>query len=192
MKIVLASSSKYRKHLLSQILPEFECKNPDIDERAKPDEAPQALALRLAEQKALNVAATINAPALVIGSDQVAWINGEQLHKPGNTQNNIDQLTHCSGQEVSFHTGLAVYNSASKKMYSRVEVTTTKFRALSHNEISRYVSKEPSLDCAGGFKAEGLGISLFEEIQSRDPNTLIGLPLMLLCEFLRENGIEAP
>jgi 7-methyl-GTP pyrophosphatase len=192
MKIVLASSSKYRKHLLSQILPEFECKNPEIDEEGRASEKPQALALRLAEQKALNVATKINAPALIIGSDQVAWLNGTQLHKPGNIQNNIDQLARCSGQEVSFYTGLAVYNSALKQMHSSVEVTTTKFRTLSPKEISRYVSKEPSLDCAGGFKAEGLGISLFEEIKSRDPNTLIGLPLMLLCEFLRENGIEAP
>lgn len=192
MKIVLASSSKYRKHLLSQIIDTFDCISPNINEQALADEDPKALAQRLAEQKALSAANKTSEPALVIGSDQVAWLNGQQLHKPGNAENNMEQLTHCSGKTVSFYTGLALFNTQTKKMLSQVEITTTRFRRLSPNEISRYVLKEPSFDCAGGFKMEGLGISLFEEIIGRDPNSLIGLPMILLCEFLRESGIEAP
>lgn len=192
MQIVLASSSKYRQQLLSQIVSEFQSINPDIDEQAHAQEHPEKLALRLAEQKALSVAQKLSTPSIVIGSDQVAWLKDTQLHKPSSTEKNIAQLALCSGQQVSFYTGLAVYNTEDQNMLSRVETTHVKFRALSESEILRYVEKEPSIDCAGGFKIEGLGVSLFENIEGRDPNTLIGLPLMLLCEFLRENGVDAP
>lgn len=189
MKIILASSSAYRRSLLQRILDTFECASPDIDEQAQPDESPENLARRLAETKAK--ALQVRYPdALIIGSDQVAWLNGEQLHKPGNRANNIDQLMRSQGKTLQFYTGLAVLNSATGKLHSCVELYQTRFRHRSLNEIERYVDREQAFDCAGGFKMEGLGICLFESIEGKDPNTLIGLPLIRLVSMLEQEGVQ--
>lgn len=189
MKIVLASSSRYRKELLARIIDDFECASPSIDESATAGETPQQLAQRLAEQKALALAKRYP-NALIIGSDQVAWLQNHQLHKPGNREANIAQLQSCQGQRLDFYTGIALYNSASKTMQSSVERYQTQFRPLSDEQITRYVDHEQAYDCAGGFKMEGKGIALFERIEGEDPNILIGLPLIRLVELLEREGVQ--
>ena len=189
MNITLASSSTYRKQLLSRILTQFDTANPDIDEQARDNESPQSLALRLAEQKALAIGKE-HRDGLVIGSDQVAWLDGEQLCKPGSRHSNIEQLKRCQGKEVVFYTGLAVYNCETEKLQSSVEEYHTRFRSLSEAQITRYVDYEQAFDCAGGFKMEGRGIALFEYIRGDDPNTLIGLPLIRLISMLNNEGVD--
>ena len=191
MKIILASSSAYRKALLERLLIKFSCIAPNIDESPRDNESPQSLALRLAEQKALAIAGH-EPNALIIGSDQVAWLNGEQLHKPGDRHRNIEQLMRCQGKEVTFYTSIALYNSATKTMQSHIETYRTLFRPLSTNQIERYVDHEQAFDCAGGFKMEGLGISLFEHISGEDPNVLIGLPLIRLVSMFEKEGVHIP
>ena len=191
MKIILASSSAYRKALLERLLIKFSCIAPNINESPRDNESPQSLALRLAEQKALAIAG-LEPNALIIGSDQVAWLNGEQLHKPGDRHRNIEQLMRCQGKEVTFYTSIALYNSATKTMQSHIETYRTLFRPLSNNQIERYVDHEQAFDCAGGFKMEGLGISLFEHISGEDPNVLIGLPLIRLVSMFEKEGVHIP
>jgi len=193
MKIVLASTSQYRKAILQRILPNFTCIAPNIDEQALPNETPEKLAARLAADKATAVAS--QAPnALVIGSDQVAWLEknskGAQLEKPGNAARNIEQLQRCSGTSVRFYTGLSLLNTHTGKQQTSVETYDTLFRQLSQQQIENYVARERAFDCAGGFKMEGLGISLFERISGDDPNTLIGLPLIQLISMLRNEGMD--
>jgi septum formation protein len=191
MNIILASSSTYRKQLLERLLLSFSCLSPEIDETSRDNESPQSLALRLAEQKALAVA-NHESDALIIGSDQVAWLNGEQLHKPGDRHSNIEQLMHCQGKEVTFYTSIALYNSKTKTMQSHVETYRTLFRSLEKPQIVRYVDHEQAFDCAGGFKMEGLGISLFQHVSGEDPNTLIGLPLIRLINMFEKEGVHIP
>jgi len=193
LKIILASSSSYRKSLLKRLISNFESRQPDIDENPIPEETPDALAKRLACEKARAVAQHFqNEPALVIGSDQVAWANGKQLHKPGDRAKNIAQLLSLSEQTAHFYTGLCVINTQTNKTQTSVELYTTEFRSLTTKQVQHYVDKEPALDCAGGFKMEGLGISLFKRVYGDDPNTLIGLPLIRLVEFLENEGIALP
>ncbi|MHC9510422.1 Maf family protein [Kangiella sp. M94] len=188
-RIILASSSPYRKELLIRILDDFEALSPDIDETPFPDEEPIELVARLAQQKALAVA--VNHPdALVIGSDQVCVLNNQILGKPGTMDKAIEQLKTCSGQTVTFYTSLCVTNANQTAQNTTVVATKVQFRQLNEKEIINYLEKEQPFDCAGSFKCEGLGIVLFEAIESKDPTALIGLPLIALAIKLREFGVE--
>jgi septum formation protein len=189
--IVLASTSRYRAGLLRRIGLDFMQRDPRVDERTRPGEHPRAHALRLAASKARAVAADF-AHALVIGSDQVAARDGVVIGKPGSDQLAVAQLTACSGRNVEFFTAVYVLRSADAFERSHVDRTTVKFRELTASEIGRYVEKDQPLDCAGAFKAEGLGITLFREIRSTDPTALIGMPLIWLAAALREGGAQLP
>lgn len=189
--IILASSSVYRQQLLHKLHLDFSCHSPEIDESARPDETAEALVLRLAEQKAQAVAAHFP-NGLIIGSDQVCVNQGVILGKPGTLANAKTQLLAASGQTLTFYTGLAVYDAKHRQMRSTVETFAVVFRSLTEAQVDRYLALEPALDCAGAFKCEGLGISLFERMEGRDPNALIGLPLIALIELLSEFGVHIP
>jgi septum formation protein len=189
--LVLASTSRYRRELLNRIAPRSRQLAPEIDETALPGETPMALADRLAEAKARAVA--VQCPgALVIGSDQVADLGGRLLGKPGSVENAQAQLAACSGREVVFHTAICLIDARIEPMRVHAEMDSTRvhFRALAATDIARYVERESPLDCAGSFKAESLGIALFERIESVDPTALVGLPLIALCRLLRAAGVE--
>lgn len=188
MTLILASSSPYRQQLLKKLYLSAEIVPPNIDERAYPNEHPEALARRLSEAKAMAVAQRVN--GIIIASDQVASVDGHILGKPGNARRAIEQLSLCVGKDVTFFTGLCVYNTRSNHLQVDVVPFTVKFRALTHREIERYVEREQPFDCAGSFKSEGLGICLFESLTGDDPNALIGLPLIRLCAMLRQEGIN--
>lgn len=190
-KLVLASTSPYRRELLSRLGIPFAIANPHTDESPLPGEAPTATALRLAEAKARAVAAQ-HPDALIIGSDQVAYLGDEVFGKPGTEERAIAQLTRMSGQTVIFHTALALINSRSGHVQCEGIPTQVRFRDLSAAEIRRYVEKEKPLDCAGSAKSEGLGISLLEALSGDDPTALIGLPLIALSRMLRNEGLELP
>lgn len=189
MKIVLASSSSYRKQLLSRIITDFDCFSPDIDESKRTKESFKGLAERLAIEKAQSHDKHYP-DSLIIGSDQVACLNSTQLCKPATKTNTIKQLMACQGRTAHFYTGICVLNTRTGKTQSAVETYETRFRQLSEQQITNYVEREPAHDCAGGFKMEGLGIALFEKISGDDPNTLIGLPLIKLIEMLEKEGIS--
>ncbi|HEY8570447.1 Maf family protein [Microbulbifer sp.] len=183
-QLILASSSPYRRALLEKLGIPFECQAPYIKEEAFDGESAGELATRLATEKAL--ALTSKFPdALIIGSDQVAECRGRLLGKPGNTDNAVEQLQFCSGHPVNFHTGLCLADAKSGKHSTLCDTFTVHFRNLSTDEIQRYVERDQPLDCAGSFKAEGLGIALFEKMEGNDPNTLIGLPLIRLIDLLK-------
>jgi len=189
MKIILASSSRYRQNLLKKIIPDFEVHSPDIDESRYNQESPAELANRLAYEKTRAVAQR-QPEALIIGSDQVAWLDNTQLCKPLNKQAAIQQLVACQGKTAQFYTGICLLNSKTGKRQTSVERYETTFRTLSTEQITAYVNREPALNCAGGFKMEGLGIALFEKIRGDDPNSLIGLPLIRLINMLENEGIS--
>ncbi len=189
--LILASGSPYRRKLLEQLQLPFQTMAPDIDESACTGEDPAALAGRLADTKAAAIAAKAGA-GFIIGSDQTAALGSRILGKPGSAAAQMEQLSACSGQSVTFYTGLCLLNAASGERQSAVETTEVCFRTLSDAEIERYVTREPAPDCAGGFKVEGLGISLFRHVRSDDPGILVGLPLIRLCAFLRQTGFEIP
>ncbi len=186
-EIVLASGSPYRRQLLARLLPEFSVRSPDIDESPRPGEAADALALRLAGAKA----AAIAAPGrLVIGSDQVAALGTELLGKPGTLPRALAQLRAMAGKAVVFHTGLCVTDGTTSR--TALDRTVVRFRPFDEATAARYLAREPALDCAGSFMAEGLGISLCEAIECDDPTALIGLPLVGLARLLREFGVSIP
>ena len=187
--LVLASTSRYRRELLSRLTTHFRTLAPQVDESRLPAEAPAALALRLARAKAADVAARA-AGAVVIGSDQVADLDGRVLGKPGDARNAWEQLTACSGREVIFHTALCLFDDRGGVQMA-TDVTRVHFRPLDADEIARYIEREQPFDCAGSFKAEALGIALFDRIETVDPTGLIGLPLIALCKLLRDAGIAA-
>ena len=190
-RIVLGSTSRYRAELLRRLLPDFELVAPNTDESPLPNEAPAARALRLAIAKA-DAAAGGYADALVIGSDQVAEVEGLVLDKPGTGERACSQLAASSGRSVHFHTALCLLDTRDGRRQTHVDHTRARFRALEPAEIARYVEREQPLDCAGSFKCEGLGISLFEAIDSQDPSALIGLPLIALARLLRTAGLDLP
>jgi len=190
VQIILASASKYRRQLLQNIAIDARCIAADIDETPLSNESPKKIALRLAIAKAEAVASHEN--GVIIGSDQVASLDGQPLGKPGSIEKARLQLQRCSGQKVTFYTGLSVINSRTQHRHQCVESYSVFFRSLSETEIDRYLEIDQPFDCAGSFKAEGVGISLFEKLEGDDPNTLIGLPLIKLCEFLRAEGIAIP
>jgi septum formation protein len=190
-RLVLGSTSRYRADLLRRLTPDFEQSAPGTDERPLAGEAPAQRALRLAIAKAVATAAGCR-DALVIGSDQVAELDGLILDKPGTVDRARAQLTASSGRDVHFHTALCLLDARDGRRHTHVDHTRVRFRELTATEISRYVEREQPLDCAGSFKCEGLGISLFESIDNRDPSALIGLPLIALSRMLREAGFALP
>lgn len=191
MKIVLASTSAYRRMLLDRFGIPFETANPRLDETPLEGETPPATANRLAVDKAQAVAGDFP-DALIIGSDQVAHLGNEIFGKPGTSERAIDQLRRMSGQSVTFHTALAVVNTRTGAVQSESVPTYVRFRDLGDDEIRRYVEKEQPLDCAGSAKSEGLGITLLESLSGDDPTALIGLPLIALSRMLRAEGVLLP
>ena len=188
--LVLASTSRYRAGLLARLGLPFDTIRPDVDERPRPGEPPASLALRLAAAKAGAVAAS-RPDALVLGSDQVASCDGRILGKPGSREAAIDQLQRMSGRKAVFLTAVALAG-AGGPVEQALDTTTVRFRSLAVDEITRYIDAESPLDCAGSFKAEGLGIVLFEAIESRDPTALVGLPLIATARLLRARGVFLP
>lgn len=189
--LILASTSKYRAELLSRLQLPFVQIAPDLDETPRPREAPRHLALRLAKAKAEAVAAK-HRGRWALGSDQVVDCDGEPLGKPGDRERAIAQLSRLSGREVSFLTAVALANTAAPRTSVLLDLTVVKFRRLRRAEIDRYVDAEPAWDCAGSFKCEGLGISLFSEIRSTDPTGLVGLPLIATRRLLTRAGYAIP
>jgi septum formation protein len=192
--LILASTSTYRRALLERLGLPFAVARPEVDETPQPGEAPQRLAVRLARAKAEAVLAgaeAVGSTAWVIGSDQVAELDGEPLGKPGTAERAVAQLGAMSGREVRFLTALCLAGPEGRRFES-LDITTVRFRSLSADEIARYVERERPLDCAGSFKSEGLGIALFEAIDSRDPTALIGLSLIDTARALRAAGFEVP
>jgi septum formation protein len=192
--LILASSSPFRQTLLNKLGLEFSVQSPDIDESRKPGESPEQLVYRLAQDKAREVAKS--KPGLIIASDQVATLQdglGAQdvvLGKPHTHENAIKQLSACSGNVVTFVTSLCLLNTNSGNIQTIVENYKVVFRALKPEQIDNYLKKEQPYNCAGSFKSEGLGISLFTSLEGRDPNTLIGLPLIQLIKLLENEGID--
>lgn len=191
MKLVLASTSAYRRMLLERFGIPFETARPDVDETPLPGETPPETANRLAIAKASAVARDFP-DALVIGSDQVAHIGDEIFGKPGTIERAANQLRRMSGHTVVFHTALAVINTARDTLQSVSVPTRVRFRVLQDAEIMRYIEKEMPLDCAGSAKSEGLGITLLDSLSGDDPTALIGLPLIELARMLRAEGCELP
>ncbi|MET0116321.1 MAG: nucleoside triphosphate pyrophosphatase [Sedimenticola sp.] len=190
-EIILGSTSPFRKSLLGKLGIAFTTAKPDIDESRKNRETPQDLVTRLAEEKARAVAPD-HPDSLVIGSDQVACSEGHVLGKPGSRENAIAQLESASGKIVTFYTGLCLLNTATGTAQVACEPFHVHFKALSRGQIERYLDAEEPYNCAGSFKSEALGISLFERLEGDDPNTLVGLPLIRLVEFLGNEGVQVP
>ena len=189
--VVLASTSPFRRELLARLQLPFETVAPETDESALPGEAPASTALRLSEAKARAVARRFP-DALIIGSDQVAAQGNDRFGKPGSRQNAIAQLRLMRGKEVIFHTGLCLLNSATNRVQTCCIDTHVGFRDLADAEIESYLDKEDALNCAGSARSEGLGISLLSYLRGDDPNALIGLPLIALCDMLRAEGLRLP
>ncbi|MEX0565269.1 MAF protein [Raoultella ornithinolytica] len=186
-ELILASTSPWRRMLLEKLSVPFECAAPEVDETSHPGESARQLVVRLAQAKAQALASRYP-QHLIIGSDQVCVLDGEITGKPHSEENACLQLRKASGTIVTFYTGLALYNSANGHLQTECEPFDVHFRHLSDREIEAYVRKENPLQCAGSFKSEGLGIALFERLEGRDPNTLVGLPLIALCQMLRREG----
>ena len=189
--LILASTSRYRRSLLERVAPPFEVASPGVDEAAVPGEPPRARAARLSLAKARAVA-ELHPKAIVIGSDQVAALGPRVLDKPGDEEVCRSQLAALSGNSAHFFTGCAVVGMEANLTLEHLDTTTVLFRSLNAEEIHRYVARERPLDCAGGFKVEALGITLFERIDSSDPTALIGLPLIWLTGALRKAGYLLP
>ncbi len=190
-QLVLASTSPYRRQLLARLGVEFEVFAPAVDETRLANEAPERMVQRLAEAKAR--AGSVRYPrALIIGSDQVAVCDGDVLGKPGDHASACAQLARLSGKPVSFQTGLCLYDAGADRVRATVVEFVVAFRELEPESIERYLRREQPYDCAGSFKSEGLGISLFERLSGEDPNALMGLPLIRLVTWLNEAGIPIP
>jgi len=187
--VVLGSTSRYRRELLSRLRIAFEVASPEVDETPRPGEAPRDLALRLARAKARAVAAKFPGAA-VIGSDQVADLDGEPLGKPGTHERAVAQLQRMRGRTVVFQTALAVVCQATGFEQVDVAAVEVRFRDLTDAEIEAYLHAEEPYDCAGSAKSEGLGIALLEAIDNDDPTALVGLPLIRTCRMLRAAGVR--
>lgn len=184
MKLILASTSPYRKNILEKLCIPFSCASPSVDETPMNNESANNLVARLAQEKALSVGETEK--GLIIGSDQVAFVDGVILGKPGSNRKAFNQLTQLSGKTVTFFTGLSLLDSTKHRQETIVETFAVTFKSLSAKQINRYLELEEPYDCAGSFKSEGLGIALFSSLDGRDPNTLIGLPLIALVAMLEK------
>ncbi|WP_062067246.1 Maf family protein [Cellvibrio sp. OA-2007] len=188
-KILLASSSSYRRELLQKLGLTFNWDSPNIDESHRSNESPTALALRLAESKARHLANTYP-NHLIIGSDQVATIDNQIIGKPHTHAAAFSQLASFRQREVTFITGLCLLNSATNRIQLSAETYKVKFRQFTDTQIENYLQREQPYDCAGSFKSEGLGICLFEKFEGDDPNTLIGLPLIALTRMLINEEVD--
>jgi len=186
--LILASSSVYRRELLTHLQIQFSCISPEVDETPLINELPQQTALRLAQDKAKKVAAS-HADALIIGCDQVATLDNLQLGKPLTHENATKQLRMTRGREVTFHSALCLYNAATQNMQALVVPYIVKFRNLTDAQIENYLLKEQPYHCAGSAKSEGLGIAIIEKMTGDDPNALIGLPLIALVNMLHNEGV---
>ncbi|MFP4272903.1 MAG: Maf family protein [Halothiobacillaceae bacterium] len=187
-RLILASSSPYRRALLDRLGLPFECVKPEVDEAARPGETPEQLVLRLARAKAEAVAGS-RPGSLVIGSDQVAVLGDRVLGKPGGETAARRQLAAASGQVVRFLTGLCLV-AADGSTESAMVPYSVRFRSLNEAQINAYLDREQPFDCAGSFKSEGLGVALFESMEGEDPTALVGLPLIRLCSMLRAAGLD--
>jgi MAF protein len=192
--LVLASTSPYKKMLLERLKIPFSCVSPNTDEQPNLNEKPEALALRLAKEKALAVT-DANPNAVIIGSDQVGELNGKILGKPGNFDQAFSQLSAQSGETVYFHSAISVARTLKNGEITHkttVNTTTVVFKQLSSLQIENYLKQDQPYNCTGSFKSEGLGISLFSSINTNDPSSLVGLPLIDLCKLLEIHGINIP
>lgn len=190
-RLILASTSPYRRELLGRFQLPFDAVAPETDESPLPGETPPVTAERLAEAKARAVADRYP-DARIIGSDQVAYLGATVFGKPGTRERAFAQLRAMSGHTVIFHTGLCLLNAATGRTHLRGIPTEVRFRELSDAEITRYLDKEDALNCAGSARSEGLGIALLEYLRGDDPTSLVGLPLIALAEMLRAEGVELP
>jgi septum formation protein len=188
-RLVLGSTSRYRREILGRLGLPFDVAAPDVDEAPLAGERPVDTAMRLSEAKARAVAARYP-DALVIGSDQVADCDGRAVSKPGDRANASQQLRALSGRTIVFHTGLALVDAATRRCQREMVDVVSVFRALTDAQIEAYLDREAPYDCAGGVKSESLGIALFERITSDDPTALVGLPLIALCRMLRAEGVD--
>ena len=189
--LILASGSRYRRELLERLGVPFKAWSPDVDERLHAAEPPRETATRLARAKA-EAAAARYPHAWVIGSDQVADLDGDPIGKPGTVENARAQLRRLSGHSVLFHTALCVFHARPERRHERLVTTEVAFRRLTDAEIDRYLEREQALDCAGSAKSEGLGISLLSRLGGDDPTALVGLPLIALAAILRAEGFDVP
>ncbi|MCF6346614.1 MAG: Maf family nucleotide pyrophosphatase [Thiomicrorhabdus sp.] len=189
--IILASTSPFRKQLLKNLYLTFEQVAPDIDETPLKDEAPKAMVARLSYNKAQEIAQR-SPNSIIIASDQCAVFQDTPIGKPHTMQNAIKQLQQFSQETITFYTGLVVINTATQQQFERMDTTLVHFRTLSQEVIENYLEIEQPLNCAGSFKSEGLGITLFEKITSKDPNALIGLPLIELTNIFYQMGYSLP
>jgi septum formation protein len=190
-ELILASTSQYRRELLSRLQLTFDTASPNVDESPLADESAEQCAMRLAGLKAHAVAAAYP-QAFIIGSDQVAECSGRRLGKPGNRERAIEQLTWASGKQAIFSTAVTLFNSTTGREQTRVVPTVVHYREISATEIRHYLDREAAFDCAGSAKAESLGIALLDAIEGNDPTALIGLPLIALCAMLRSENIQVP
>lgn len=188
-RILLASSSVYRRRLLERLGIDFEIVDPGVDETPRPGEDAATLVARLAEAKALGGAAGAR-EALVIGADQVAVLDGEIVGKPGDAATNRRQLERAAGRRVEFFTGLCLIAAPSGRTQVEVVPFAVHVRRLSSEQIAAYVARERAFDCAGGFRCEGLGAALFERTEGSDPSALVGLPLLSLVRMLANEGVD--
>jgi septum formation protein len=188
-KLILASTSKYRKELLSRLGLPFTCISPEVDEKPLPNETPEQIALRLAQAKALAIS-KLHPDAWVIGSDQVVDLHGAAMGKPGDHERAMAQLQLLRGETVRFHTAVCLAKGQETKVLN--VVTEVTFRNLKDSVLEAYLLAETPYDCAGSAKSEGLGICLLERVQSDDPSALIGLPLITVCSLLRDAGFSIP
>ncbi len=190
MQIILASTSRYRQEIIARLGLPFTAVPPVCDETPLPGESARDTAVRLARSKAQSLAADYP-NALIIGSDQVALLDGQQIGKPGSFENGVAMLQWMSGRTVVFHSALALYNSASGRLQETVGITHVTLRQLTEQQIRHYLTREPdALHCAGSAKSEGLGGALLEKVESDDPNALIGVPLFKLISMLNAEGVE--
>lgn len=189
LPILLASSSTYRRALFAKLGLEFDWASPDVDEASWENESAESLVMRLSHTKAKALASS-HPNKLIIGSDQVAVLDHQTLNKPLTYERAFAQLRSASGRSVIFHTGLCLLNTQTGKAQIAVENFHVYFRALTDQQIHNYLNLEQPYDCAGSFKAEGLGISLFTKLSGDDPNSLIGLPLIRLIDMLRNEGVD--
>ncbi|HEX7048255.1 MAG TPA: nucleoside triphosphate pyrophosphatase [Gammaproteobacteria bacterium] len=189
--LILASTSPYRRELLQRLGIPFDVAAPGTVESLHSGESPADMVARLAREKAAAVA-ELRDSGLVIGSDQCAVLGGLVLGKPGSFDRAVSQLAAASGHTVRFLTAVCVHDAATGKIREALDETVVKFRTLDAAEIRRYVDREQPLDCAGSFKSEGLGITLFERIENSDPSALMGLPLIALAGLLRDAGLQLP
>ncbi|EGU33291.1 Maf-like protein [Vibrio ichthyoenteri ATCC 700023] len=190
-QLVLASTSPFRQQLLKKLAIPFKTVHPSFDETPLKDESPSALVLRLAQGKAQSCPTDVThseTASLVIGSDQVCVIDGEIIGKPHTRERAIEQLQRQSGKSITFYTGLALHNTHTNETSLKLDTFIVHFRSLTTAQIESYIDKEQPFFCAGSFKSEGLGIALFERLEGKDPNTLVGLPLIDLIDMLEAQG----